>query len=40
MGGHNLPPLVEIGLTVLGGAMAPPGTTDLKYSAAVQQIDR
>ena len=35
-------PLVEIGLTVLpksGGAMAPPGTTSLKYSAAVQQID-
>ena len=28
-GGHNLPPLVEIGLTALpksGGAMAPPGT--------------
>ena len=31
-GGHNLPPLVEIGLTDLlksGGAMAPPGTTGL-----------
>ena len=29
-GGHNLPPLVEIGLTDLpksGGAMAPPGGT-------------
>ena len=37
-GGHNLPPLVEIGLTDLpkfGGAMAPPappGTTGLLYS--------
>ena len=31
-GGHNLPPLVEIGLTDLptsGGAMAPPGMTGL-----------
>ena len=34
LGGHNLPPLVEIGLTDLpkfGGAMAPPGTTGLDY---------
>ena len=36
-GGHNLPPLVEIGLTDLpkfGGAMAlpePPGTTGLNF---------
>ena len=36
-GGHNLPPLVEIGLTDLptsGGAMAPPappGMTPLQY---------
>jgi hypothetical protein len=32
-GGHNLPPMVEIGLTDLpksGGAMAPPGTTGRK----------
>ena len=32
MGGHNLTPLVEVGLTDLpksGGAMAPPGTTGL-----------
>ena len=32
-GGHNLPPLVEIGLNDLpksGGAMAPPGTTGLR----------
>ena len=37
-GGHNLPPMVEIGLTDLtksGGAMAPPappGTTPLYYA--------
>ena len=40
-GGHNLPPLVEIGLTDLpksGGVMAPPappGTTGLNYVIAV-----
>ena len=28
-GGHNRPPLVEIMLTDLFGAMAPPGTTGL-----------
>ena len=39
-GGHNLPPLVEIGLTDLpkfGGAMAPPappGTTSLRSKTA------
>ena len=33
-GRHNLPPLVEIGLTdrpKIGGALAPPGTTGLLY---------
>jgi hypothetical protein len=40
-GGHNLPPLVEIGLTDLpkfGGAMAspaPPGTTGLNSTAKI-----
>ena len=39
-GGHNLPPLVEIGLTDLpksGGAMVPPafpGTLSLEYIVA------
>ena len=43
-GGHNLPPLVEIGLTDLaksGGAMAPPvppGTTGLGQSLKFQQF--
>ena len=34
-GGHNLPPLVEIGLIDLsksGSAMAPPGTTGLRLA--------
>ena len=43
-GGHNLPPLIEIGLTDLpksGGALAPlapPGTTPLK--GAMRQLEK
>ena len=32
-GGHNLPPMYEIGLTDLPGAMPPPGTTGLSYES-------